>query len=207
MRSPKLLFEILPVVVVLLLAGCGGETPPKAPVSKPPKEPVKITHFYASRGPLTRGEETMICYGVENADKVVIHPKVKELQPGFNRCFSFAPAKTTIYTLTATGAGGEATEKLAVQVLPPRKKQAKPAKLPLITTFLADHSTIAKGEKATLCYALENATSVTVDPPVVDLEPFGRCFTVVPEKTTTYRLSATGKQGKKEQRELTITVR
>ncbi len=207
MRSPKLLFEILPVVLALLLAGCGGETSPRAPVRKPPKEPVKITHFYASRGTLTRGEETMICYGVENADKVTIDPKIRVLQPGFNRCFSFAPAKTTIYTLTAIGAGGQTTEKLAVQVLPPRKKQAKPATPPLITTFVADRTSVAKGARVTLCYALENVATVAIDPPVLALEPVGRCFTVTAEKTTTYRLRATGKQGQTEQRELTITVR
>ena len=44
-----------------------------------------------------------------------------------------------------------------------------------------------------LCYGVENAVSVRLEPPVEQLEPrYNRCFQVTPLHTTTYRLVAEG---------------
>ncbi|MCP5115079.1 MAG: hypothetical protein GY953_29970, partial [bacterium] len=104
--------------VLSLGLGCGGPAPeaePEAPASKP--LPVKVLRFYASPGAVNAGEEVQICYGVEGADRVEMKPHVRDLKPGSNRCFSFAPKRSTTYTLTARGEGGEDSADLEVRVM------------------------------------------------------------------------------------------
>src|SRR5690606_34543110 len=52
---------------------------------------------------------------------------------------------------------------------------------------------LASGEIATICYGVENATAVEINPAVEELKPsFNRCYQVAPRQTTTYTLTATG---------------
>ena len=93
--------------VLSLGPGCGGPAPEAAPEAPAPALPVKVLQFYASPGVVNAGEDVQICYGVEGADRVEMKPHVRDLKPGSNRCFSFAPKRSTTYSLTARGAGGE----------------------------------------------------------------------------------------------------
>ncbi len=62
-----------------------------------------------------------------------------------------------------------------------------------ILHFYASPGLLASGEIATLCYGVENATAVEINPAVEELKPsFNRCFQVAPRQTTTYTLTATG---------------
>ena len=86
-------------------------------------------------------------------------------------------------------AGCRTAEKPAVQSSATEAAQAR------ITQFYAE-SVVAKGEKANLCYGVENATAVTLDPPVERVWPaIARCFPVDPGKATKYTLTATDAQG------------
>lgn len=193
----------LALAACAILAACSG------PVEKPEPSPaveaakVKITQFYASAGTVTRGQEVTICYGVENAETVRIEPAIRELRPSFNRCFAIAPVKTGIYRLTAAGPGGEDSAELAIQVLPPEAPRAPS----LIPVFVANQTEVQKGQSVTLCYSVEGADQVSLDPPVKELEPKARCFTITPEATTTYTLRATGDGGRSEAKKLEVTVK
>ena len=75
----------------------------------------------------------------------------------------------------------------------------------LITTFVASQSSVSKGSPVTLCYGLEDVETVSIDPPVMKLEPVGRCLALKMEETTTFRLTA--KRGVETQKkQLTVTV-
>jgi hypothetical protein len=66
---------------------------------------------------------------------------------------------------------------------------------------------VAPGELASLCYGVEDATAVRIDPPVEALKPFAsRCLSVSPAATTRYTLTATGASGAEVSRSLTLTV-
>lgn len=76
-----------------------------------------------------------------------------------------------------------------------------------ILQFYAAPSLIAPGEPASICYGVENATSVKVDPPVEELKPvFSRCFPVTPKVNTEYTLTAIGADGGATSRTTTVTV-
>jgi hypothetical protein len=78
---------------------------------------------------------------------------------------------------------------------PAEESKAAPVR---ITQFYSNKPTLPKGESALLCYGVENAAKVSIDPPVEQLTPsISRCFEVKPSAATTYTLTAEGKGGDK----------
>ena len=196
-----------PCAMLILAASCGAPAPEAAPEAAAPAakpEPVNVTHFYATPGAVNAGEEVMVCYGLEGADSVEMKPHVRDLRPGSNRCFSFAPKKSGSYTLTARGQGGEDSAQLEIRVS--RVVRPPPKEVSRLTLFRSSDQRVGAGETVTLCYSVEEVTAVTIDPPIAELEPISRCFTTVMEKTTTFELTATGPGDRKESRKLTVVV-
>ena len=76
-----------------------------------------------------------------------------------------------------------------------------------ITQFYAAKPAIPKGETGLLCYGVQGATKVRVEPPVEQLSPaLTRCFEVKPETTNTYTLVAEGRDGTTVRQTATIQV-
>ena len=101
--------------------------------------------------------------------------------------------------LCAFLAGCSSTERVAA---PPAK--AAPAR---ITQFYASDTAVPRGESTTLCYGVENATTVRIDPPVEQLRPaLSRCISVSPVETTTYTLTAANADGQTVSKTATLTV-
>lgn len=65
-----------------------------------------IQMLYATQT-IHRGEPAQICYGVANAKSVTLEPQSNPVWPSHSLCVDVKPTKTTIYTLTATGADGK----------------------------------------------------------------------------------------------------
>src|SRR5882762_53879 len=64
-----------------------------------------------------RGETAQVCYGVANAKTVTLEPQSSPVWPSHNLCVDVKPAKTTTYTLTATGADGQnVSQQITVEV-------------------------------------------------------------------------------------------
>ncbi len=66
----------------------------------------EILHFYASPGVIRRGETTLLCYGVSNAQSVRLEPQTSAVWPSYSRCVTVSPKKSTTYTLTAADSAG-----------------------------------------------------------------------------------------------------
>ena len=74
--------------------------------------------------------------------------------------------------------------------------------------FYASPAVLTEGEQATVCYGVENARSVAIDPPVQDLTPsFNRCFSIAPTTTTTYHFTAVGEKGERATAQFTLPVK
>jgi hypothetical protein len=66
---------------------------------------------------------------------------------------------------------------------------------------------IRRGEQATICYGVNAAEHVRIDPPVEQLQPaFSRCFQVAPLRDTDYKLTAEDRTGHSVTQSLTIKV-
>ena len=99
-----------------LVANLGGALPPA------------ITSFTSSPSAISSGQSSTLEWSVERADTVNITPVVGAVATTGNT--SVSPTTTTIYTLTATGAGGTTTGEVTVGV-------DVPVDDPLITELLA----------------------------------------------------------------------
>jgi len=88
------------------------------------------------------------------------------------------------------------------------KPDPPPAAGPVrITELYTSASNIAKGEKVLLCYGVENARTVWLEPPRRELSAaLARCVEVEPAATTTYTLTAEGAGGQSATRSLTLPV-
>ena len=56
---------------------------------------------------IRHGETAQVCFGVANAKSVTLEPQPNPVWPSHNLCVDVKPAKSTTYTLTATGADGK----------------------------------------------------------------------------------------------------
>jgi hypothetical protein len=194
-------------LLAVLLSGCSSPPPAKEAAAPPPKP--KIVHFYAGAAAVERGQAGLLCYGVEGATSVRLDPPAGELSPSPNRCIEVKPERDTTYTLTATGADGStATQTVKLGVVAP-SRAAKPATGGpgrMISTFVATPTEVAAGQPVTVCYEVNGADSVKLEPSPQPPKPGKQCISVKPERTTTYKLSASG-GGRTEVADLTIRVR
>jgi hypothetical protein len=84
------------------------------------------------------------------------------------------------------------------------KQRAAP---PAIAQFYAQPAVIPKGGKTLLCYGVENATALRLDPPVEKVWPaMSRCFEITPAKTSTYALTAESADGQTTSKSVTVQV-
>jgi hypothetical protein len=77
-----------------------------------------------------------------------------------------------------------------------------------ILQFQASVGALRRGEKALLCYGVENAKSVRISPLFPRIDPSrSRCLEIGPEHTTHYTIMAEGFDGTVATRSLTVPVR
>lgn len=76
-----------------------------------------------------------------------------------------------------------------------------------IVSFYASVGALRPGERAKLCYGVENARSVQISPLHVNVYPLAsHCFEVEPHRTTHYTILAVGFDGDVATRSLTLPV-
>ncbi len=77
-----------------------------------------------------------------------------------------------------------------------------------ILQFYANVGAIVPGEKALLCYGVENARSVKISPDMEGVYPSSsHCLEIVPEHTTHYMILAEGFDGAVATKSFTLPVR
>jgi len=76
-----------------------------------------------------------------------------------------------------------------------------------ILRIYASTGSIALGDKAQLCYGVENAKAVRISPSIDPVLPAtNRCFEIVPDHTTHYTILAVGFDGRIDHRSITLVV-
>jgi hypothetical protein len=102
----------------------------------------------------------------------------------------FVVTITFLTVLFFTGCAEKAEEK------PVAAKKKNP---PKILQFYASEGVIRPGAAVTVCYGVEFADSVRIEPFIEDIRPsHNRCIEAKPAKTTLYTLTAEGPDGKDE---------
>lgn len=77
-----------------------------------------------------------------------------------------------------------------------------------ILTFAAEPPVVAPGGRVLLCYGVNNAITVKIEPDVPPIKPaVTHCLEVHPKRTTRYTLTAEDAKGNRKEQGLTIQVR
>src|SRR5579883_358346 len=77
-----------------------------------------------------------------------------------------------------------------------------------IAQFYARSGEMVEGERNLVCYGVENAKLLRLDPAVETVSPaLIRCFWIEPQQDTTYRLTAEGFDGTRDEAAFTVRVR
>jgi hypothetical protein len=162
---------------------------------------VRITQFYADKPTLPRGEDALLCYGVENATAVRITPPVGEISPALAQCVTISPVKTTTFTLIAEDRAGKTTsQSVTVTVGEPR---------PHFTDLSISAKEVQPGQLVTFCFKAKGAVSVRGKPGHFQHggSPQGDCLVSQPRQTTTYQITIVGAGGQTDDASMTVKVR
>ncbi|HEY4751651.1 MAG TPA: hypothetical protein VIH37_00090, partial [Candidatus Limnocylindrales bacterium] len=184
----------------LTASNAGGTTTAKVTVAV--KDTAPVIHSFASiPNNIQAGDSAQIIWDVTGAATLSIAADVGPspgVVTGATGSIPVTPAVTTLYTMTATSAGGTVTTSVT-QIL----VAGGAAQGPQIAAFAASPATIARGDSTTLSWTVTGADSVSIAP-----EPgavTGTSATVSPAQTTTYTLTATSTYGTVTQT-ATVTV-
>ncbi|PWU01795.1 MAG: hypothetical protein C5B51_21985 [Terriglobia bacterium] len=150
-----------------------------------PTGPVQIVRFEASPLSIAPGQQSTLSWSTNNATQVTISG-VGTVTP--NGSTTVSPQQTTTYTLTATGANGQA-------VSAPVTVTVATGAIPQVVTFVATPQNIDAGQSTKICWQVTNSTNISITPGVGTNLNANDCATVSPAVTTTYTLTATNATG------------
>jgi hypothetical protein len=169
-----------------------------------------VLRFSAFPDQIAPGESLGLCYEVANGTRARIDPEIGEIGSLQSDCVQTRPLQTTTYTLTAESQTGERVrQSVLVRVgtgeLPSPASVADRAN---ILIFTPRPGSIVTGRATALCYALSGALRARVDPGVGDVNPASSltCVRVRPPRTTTYELTAYGRDGLAVRQQLVLVV-
>jgi serine/threonine protein kinase len=169
----------------------GADVTITAELKETPK-PLPSISFTANPSNIQQGTRVELSWKTQDATEVTLDG----VPVGLNDTKSVTPNTSMIYKVTAKGPGGVAEKTIVVNVASAPK--------PLITRFEAGtDDALAKGQSTKLIWETQYATEVTIDHGVVVGKTSGS-YTVKPETTTPYTLTAKGLGGTSTQ---TVIVR
>jgi hypothetical protein len=114
-----------------------------------------------------------------------------------------APSEAPSTLVSSSAPQGRAWSEASVETTPDVKAPAQP---PSILIFSPRPSSLGPTK---LCYAVTGAVRAVVEPGVGDVTPTSRltCLRVAPARTTTYQLTALGRDGEQVRQQLVVLVR
>ena len=146
--------------------------------------PEVVIEFGSEVNAIISGESVLLSWNVSNATFVSIDNGIGEMATSGS--VSVSPPETTVYTLTATGPAGTATEAITITV-------TNPADPPVVVIY-SSPDVILPGGSATVSWFVINAETISIDNGIGVVDTDGS-IPVSPTETTVYTLTATGAGG------------
>ena len=186
----KIVFISLSLLVLLILIpGCiTFQTSP--PTTTPPAgtAPV-ILEFSNNPSTINAGDRSTLMWNVTGANSVSIDQGIGQVAVAGTRVVS--PAKSTVYTISATNSIGTVIRSSAIIIVSAPAPQTT-ASNPVIS-FTASH---LGGTSWQLNWNVSNATQIVIQPDIGPVNPTGSIVVTVPSgQTKLYRLEAVNDWG------------
>jgi hypothetical protein len=204
MDCVKILLRETTTFTLTATGGDGRQTSRQLTVRVAPRpQPSPEIEDFSSRPPaITEGEETRLCYSIKDAASASISPSIGDLKDLKKDCVSIRLRETTTFTLTVIGGDGRrASRQVSVRVAP------RPQPPPKIEFFVARPSSVAPGRETSICYSIQNAAHASISPSVGALRnPSKDCVSTGVKQTTTFTLTAFGRDGRQDSQRLIVRV-
>jgi hypothetical protein len=178
------------ILLLILVPGCF--TFQVAPVATVPQTgtPPAIIVFSNNPTSIASGSTSTLLWNVTGATSVSIDQGIGQVDVAGSRAVS--PAKSTVYTLSATNANGAVIRTSATIIVlapvPPQTTASNP-----VIVFTATHR---GGASWQLNWNVTNATQVVIQPDIGPVNPIGSAMVTVPSgQTKLYRLEAVNDWG------------
>jgi phospholipase C len=171
-----------------------GGTVQSSPVTVTVNQLPPTVTFTATPPSILAGQSSTLSWITDHTTSVTIDHGIGEVAAIGDK--QVTPTITTTYTLTATGLGGTQTATATVTVAPASQ---------LSVTINASPASIASGQKSTLTWSSQNATSVKIDQGIGDVQLNGSTE-VSPAATTTYTATASDANGNTATSSTTVTI-
>ncbi len=174
----RVVFALVVLLLFLVVSACATPQPASPTVN----------HFYANPAHISQGNSCTLNWKVTGADTVTIDHGLGAVPATGSRTVS--PDETTVYELTATNTAGVtvADTSVTVSTSPPV------ANIPVINYFESTPNTVMPGGIATLVWDVTDASSVSIDQGVGEVQHQDRKG-VIPSGTTEYTLMAVNASG------------
>jgi len=162
-------------------------TPPTPPVGTPPV----IVAFGNNPSTINAGGTSTLLWNVTGANSVSIDQGIGQVDVTGTRVVS--PAKSTVYTISATNSAGTVIRSSAIIIvaatpLPQQTTDSNPA-----VSFTASH---LGGTAWQLNWNVSNATQIVIQPDIGPVNPTGSAVVTIPSgQTKLYRLEAVNDWG------------
>ena len=193
-------------IYTLTATGNDGRTVTRqatADATRPPVPRPQILSFKASPERVVDERTAQLCFQLKDASGAQLDPGARSLPVSAeDQCVDVRPFKTTTYTLKAFNSEGvETSDNATITVV----------RSPKIVEFSVRPQRITRGDSVSLCFRVENASSVGIEPRVARNRPVTSseriCVPHQPRATTTYTLTAFGEAGlQPPTRQDTVTV-
>ncbi|MBX3737841.1 MAG: hypothetical protein KF715_14190 [Candidatus Didemnitutus sp.] len=149
--------------------------------------PPTIDSFTATPPAIVAGQSSTLAWSVTGAASLSISPGIGAVT---GSSIPVSPSDSTVYTLTATNAGGSVSQTVALAV-------SQPVPPPTINSFAAQPAVITEGQASTLVWSTDGASEISIaanvgaSPGIVT----GNSYPVSPAQSTTYTLTARNESG------------
>ncbi|OGO61600.1 MAG: hypothetical protein A2Z36_00070 [Chloroflexi bacterium RBG_19FT_COMBO_48_23] len=174
----RVVFALVALFLLLVVFACAAPQPARPTVN----------HFYANPAHVSQGNSCTLNWKVTGADTVTIDHGLGTVPATGSRTVS--PDETTVYELTAANRSGVtvADTSVTVSTSPPA------ADMPVINHFESTPNAVMPGGIATLVWNVTDASSVSIDQGVGEVQHQDRKG-VIPSGTTRYTLTAVSASG------------
>jgi hypothetical protein len=192
-------FLSLSLLLLILTPGCVTfQTSPSAP-TPPAGTPPVIIAFSNNPATINAGGTSTLLWNVTGATSVSIDQGIGQVDVAGTRVVS--PAKSTVYTISATNSAGTVIRSSAIILVsaqpplltpplptPPQTTAGNP-----VVSFTASH---LGGTSWQLSWNVSNATQIVIQPDIGPVNPTGSTVVTVPSgQTKMYRLEAVNDWG------------
>ena len=182
------------LLLLILIPGCFTfQSPPSNP-TQPVGTPPVIVAFSNNPSTINAGGTSTLLWNVTGATSVSIDQGIGQVGVAGTRLVS--PAKSTVYTISATNSAGTVIRSSAIILvsapapvpIPPQTTDSNP-----VIRFTASH---LGGTSWQLNWNVSNATQIVIQPDIGPVNPAGSIVVTVPSgQTKLYRLEAVNDWG------------